>query len=181
MNSTQPTATAALAIALSGMLSIACAAQALAPSLSSARSSVSPAPSPTDNDELKAIHDADQAARENLLGTVGDEALTKLLTEDRARRARVLEIYKSAGLNTGADHFHAAGVLQHGEEAADYLLAHELAVAAVVLGDKRGISLAAVTEDRFLRRIGRPQRFGTQFSSPRGFAGPGRLTQLRRA
>jgi hypothetical protein len=54
-------------------------------------------------------------------------------------------------------------ILQHGDVADDYLLAHELCVAAIIKGDARGKWLAAASEDRFLMNINRPQRFATQF------------------
>jgi hypothetical protein len=54
-------------------------------------------------------------------------------------------------------------ILQHGSEADDYLLAHEMSMAAVVRGEENARWLAAATEDRFLMQIGRKQRFGTQY------------------
>lgn len=168
MTSRHPSVTVGLALALVvGLLSASVAQQ-----------NTSPESARKDNDELRAIYQADQAARENLIGTVGNEAVTTLMNADRMRRARVLELSTDGGLNTGADYYHAAMILQHGEDATDSLLAHELAVAAIVLGDTRAISLAAAAEDRFLRRIGRSQRFGTQFSSARGFAGPWTLDPI---
>ena len=54
-------------------------------------------------------------------------------------------------------------ILQHGDVAEDYLLAHELCVVAISKGDARARWLAAASEDRFLMNIDRPQRFATQF------------------
>jgi len=51
----------------------------------------------------------------------------------------------------------------HGSEADDYLLAHEMSVAAVAQGYKEARWLVAASEDRFLMKIGRKQRFGTQY------------------
>jgi hypothetical protein len=61
-------------------------------------------------------------------------------------------------------------VLQHGREPEDFLLAHELCVAAIVLGKNAQETrwLASASEDRFLMNIDRPQRFGTQFHSAAG-------------
>jgi hypothetical protein len=72
-------------------------------------------------------------------------------------------MYSSDELKTGADYWRAAMILQHGKAPEDFLLAHELCVAALVLGEKRAAWLAAASEDRFLMNISRPQRFGTQF------------------
>ena len=82
---------------------------------------------------------------------------------DHQRRARVLEILKTAELTTGDDFFYAALVLQHGEIPDDFLLAHVLATAAGMRGHKVGPWLAAATLDRYLQRIGKPQIFGTQY------------------
>jgi hypothetical protein len=54
-------------------------------------------------------------------------------------------------------------VFQHGRDADDYLLAHILAVQAVVKGDASSKWIAAATLDRYLQAIGHPQVFGTQY------------------
>src|SRR6185295_12018905 len=79
------------------------------------------------------------------------------------RLARVRELYSAAALTTGADWLHAALILQHSSEPDDYLLAHEMCVAALAEGESGGRWLVAATEDRFLMSIGRRQRFGTQY------------------
>ena len=56
-------------------------------------------------------------------------------------------------------------VLQHGDSPEDYLLAHEFCVVALGKGEREARWLTAATEDRFLMKIGRPQRFGTQYRS----------------
>ena len=53
-------------------------------------------------------------------------------------------------LQTGADCYHAAMILQHGGEPEDYLLDHELCVVAIGRGEERAKRLAATSEDRFL-------------------------------
>ena len=82
---------------------------------------------------------------------------------DAARLKRVKELYAQNQLQTGADYYHAAMILQHGDVAEDFLLAHELCVAAISKGEARGKWLAAASEDRFLMNIDRPQRFATQY------------------
>jgi hypothetical protein len=88
---------------------------------------------------------------------------------DEARLARVKELYAAHRLRTGADYYHAAMVLQHAQVAEDFLLAHELCVAAIAQGEERAKWLAAASQDRYLMNIGRPQRFGTQYRTD----GPG--------
>src|SRR5207247_9723638 len=80
-----------------------------------------------------------------------------------ARLGRTRELYASGSPRTASDCFHAALILQHSSEADDYLLAHEMSVAAVAQGQKDARWLAAASEDRFLMKIGRMQRFGTQY------------------
>ncbi len=53
--------------------------------------------------------------------------------------------------------------LQHGDAADDYLLAHILAVEAIVKGDASSKWISAATLDRYLQAIGKSQIFGTQY------------------
>jgi tetratricopeptide (TPR) repeat protein len=114
---------------------------------------------PTDNAELRRLHDDDQAARHG--GTSSEE----IKRGDAARRARALELYRAGALRTAADFYHAAVLFQHDLTIESSLLAHELSVAAVILGEPRAKAWVAMTEDRLLKLLGRKQRFGTQFSS----------------
>ena len=113
-----------------------------------------------DNQELARLMDEDQADRTPPKGMEID--WKNVAPRDAARLKRVKELYAQNQLHTGNDFFNAALILQHGNTPEDYLLAHELAVVAI--SKKPGLnSLAAVTEDRFLMTIGRPQRFATQY------------------
>ena len=115
---------------------------------------------PTDNAELARISQEDQDDRKPGLHGID---WAKIKPRDDARLARTRELYASGALRTGADWFHAALILQHSSEADDYLLAHEMSVAAVAQGYKEARWLVAASEDRFLMTIGRKQRFGTQY------------------
>jgi hypothetical protein len=79
------------------------------------------------------------------------------------RRTRVRELLEAGQLRTGEDFHAAATIFQHGETADDYLLAHILAVEAVIKGDDRSKWMAAATLDRYLQLIKQPQVFGTQY------------------
>jgi hypothetical protein len=116
-----------------------------------------------DNPELANLYRDDQSDRQTPPGKTID--WNSVGPRDKARQARVKELYQSDQLFTGNDLFHAAMVLQHGEAPEDFLLCHELCVAAIIKGNKDARWLAAASEDRFLMNIGRPQRFGTQFRS----------------
>jgi hypothetical protein len=113
-----------------------------------------------DNAELKRMFDEDQADRKPGLHGV-DWSVVK--PRDDARLQRTRELYQAGALHTGADWLHAALILQHSSEPDDFLLAHEMCVAALAQGEKRANWLVAATEDRFLMGIGRTQRFGTQY------------------
>ena len=124
-----------------------------------------------DNSELARLYQEDQADRAPVdAGSIDWGSVTK---RDRARLLRVKELYKQNLLRTGVDYYNAAMILQHGDTAEDYLLAHELCVVAISKGETRGKWLAAASEDRFLTKIGRSQRFGTQYEAQAG--GPYRL------
>jgi hypothetical protein len=127
-----------------------------------------------DNEELSRLYKEDQADRMPKGGKPIDWAAVG--PRDKARLARVKELYRGGKLRTGADYYHTAMVLQHALEPTDHLLAHELCIVAVGLGEKRAKWLAAASEDRFLMGIGRPQRFGTQFQAKGG--GPFRLHKV---
>ena len=118
-----------------------------------------------DNLELKKLCDEDQADRTPPEGKSIDLAF--LGPRDKLRLKRVKEIYTQNLLKTANDYDCAATILQHGEVPEDFLLAHEFWIVAVSKGknDRDTLSLVAASEDRFLTKIGRPQRFGTQLHS----------------
>ena len=113
---------------------------------------------PADNPELRELFQSDQAARS---GNISPD----LMVQDRQRRARAREIIDAGQMRTAADHFHAAMVFQHGEAPEDYKLAHELARKAAELDPSHRTAkwLGAAAMDRYLRSIGKPQIYGTQF------------------
>lgn len=120
------------------------------------------APPPSDNAELTRMFQEDQDDRKPGLHGI-DWSVVK--PRDDARLKRTREFYASGTLRTGADWLHAALILQHSSEPDDYLLAHEMCVAALAQGEKGAKWLVAATEDRFLMAIGRQQRFGTQYEA----------------
>ena len=162
MRNREATLLGALILAISGhMLSPGVVASSGAPSADAA---------PRDNEELKRLRDEDQSDRAP--ATID---WTVVAPRDRARLKRVKELFAADALHTANDYVRSALILQHGEATDDILLAHEFCVAAMVLGknDRESASLAAAAEDRFLMKIGRPQRFATQFI--KDSTGPWRL------
>ncbi len=82
----------------------------------------------------------------------------------RQLRCARIQLLLDSGLTLSAQDFHdAAYLFQHGETADDYLMAHILAVEAVIRGDQTSKWIAASTLDRYLQIIHRPQVFGTQY------------------
>ena len=115
-----------------------------------------------DHEELAELFKTDQKVRSGFLN-VTPEQLAEMLKDDPLRRARVADLYDSGSLSTANDYYHAAMIFQHGEKPDEFLFAHELAVASLALGNQNARWLVAATEDRFLKSLGRKQRFGTQF------------------
>lgn len=122
-----------------------------------------------DDEELARLFKEDQDDRAPLEKEGKPIDWSVVAKRDEARLARVKELYAANRLRTGADFYHAAMVLQHAQVAEDFLLAHELCVAAIGKGEERAKWLAAASQDRYLMNIGRPQRFGTQYRTD----GPG--------
>jgi hypothetical protein len=116
------------------------------------------------NPEMTAIFNADQADRRG-----GGAAVDWTVVEprDRARRTQTLALLDAGALRSGEDFWHAAFVFQHGAGPNDYLLAHSLAMIAAARGRSDATWIAAATLDRYLQRIGQPQIYGTQFTTPR--------------
>jgi hypothetical protein len=116
-----------------------------------------------DNEELTRMHREDQSDRAP--SDVKDIDWSVVGPRDKARLARVKELYAQNKLHTGNDYYQAAMILQHGDLPEEFLLAHEFCVIAISKGknDRYTRWLAAASEDRFLMNIGRPQRFATQY------------------
>lgn len=113
-----------------------------------------------DNLELTQLRNADQADR-HFVSTWLEIDWQRIGKRDAARRNRVREILTADQVHTATDFDCAALIMQHGDRPSDFLLAHELASIAAYLG-KFG-SLPALTEDRWLNSLDRPQRWGSQF------------------
>jgi hypothetical protein len=117
---------------------------------------------PADSAELKQIYEADQKDREAAVGAVDWKVVGP---RDVARRKRVRELIDQDRLRTGKDYERAAMVFQHGDTPEDILFAHVLAVTALGKGDVGARWLAAASLDRYLHKLGKPQIFGTQFTT----------------
>jgi hypothetical protein len=112
------------------------------------------------NAEMARMFGADQAVR-----TSAKIDWSVVGKEDEARRAATARLLSAGALHTADDFYYAAFIFQHGATPDDFLLAHTLAMIAVKKGRRDAIWIASATLDRYLQNIGRPQVYGTQFSS----------------
>ncbi|HEY1584676.1 MAG TPA: DUF6624 domain-containing protein [Polyangia bacterium] len=114
------------------------------------------------NAELAQLYTEDQRDRD---GDVTAIDWSVVAPRDEARRRRVAEILDAGGARTADDYRHAAMVFQHDPDDADIERAHALAEQAVAIDPthEKARWLLCASEDRLLRRRGRPQRWGTQF------------------
>lgn len=119
-------------------------------------------PAAAPNPEMAAIYQEDQAARQSMESF--ESNTERIAREDAQRRERVRALLAAGELRAGEDYRLAALVFQHGNEPDDYLLAHTLALVGLARGDRSAAWIAAASLDRYLRSIGKPQIFGTQFS-----------------
>lgn len=118
---------------------------------------------PQDHPRLAEIHRADQAAR-----ATSPIDWSTVAAMDAAHREEVLALLRAGEVRTANDLFHAAMVMQHGNETSDYQLAFSLARLSMALdpSSRRARWLTAAAWDRILMSKGVPQWYGTQFQSP---------------
>jgi len=118
-------------------------------------------PLAVDNAELRQLYEEDEADRARADSLAIEP--TSASPDDGERQRRVKAIIERNRLATAADYYHAAVVLQHGGTPSDVMLAHELSMVALALGDERARRLAVATLDRYLLESGLAQRWGTQY------------------
>lgn len=110
----------------------------------------------------------DQRERKRVFGIHGtkaaDEEEIRKLERNDEKRLRELGLYlRSHALKKSRDLYAAAMLLQHGSKSSDYKKAHAYASASARLGYKPALWLTAATLDRYLKSLGRKQKYGTQF------------------
>jgi len=82
---------------------------------------------------------------------------------DEQRQSAVRALLAKGQVETGREYHFAALVFQHSSDPEALVLAHVLAVTAIIQGDSSAKWLAAATLDRYLQNDKQPQVFGTQF------------------
>lgn len=103
----------------------------------------------------------------------------------KTRVSQVQKLVADDKLRSATDYYCAAVLLTEGATADESLLAHDLAISALAMGDTRAKTVVAYSEDQFMTRISRPQRYGTQTAKQNGKpmlkpVGPGVTDLMRR-
>lgn len=114
--------------------------------------------------ELKELYASDQKDQNDESWNEGNG--DEFSRRQKERRDRVMEIIAAGMLADLADWGCAAMLLQHGESADDYLLAHILSMPCGIADQTGGRFMSAATLDRFLQNVGRAQIFTTQSGAP---------------
>lgn len=103
-----------------------------------------------DNQELRALHQADQSDR------VGKVDWRQVSQRDQERRRRVYELLEANLVRTAKDHSHAAMIFQHGGDTVSSGMAVKLMRKAVALDPSIDKWLLAAAIDRDLLGRGQP-------------------------
>ena len=110
--------------------------------------------------ELRELYASDQKDQNDESWNEGTGA--EFDRRQTVRRNRVMEIIEAGMLADLQDWDCAAMLLQHGDTADDYLLAHILSMPCGIADQSGGRFMCAATLDRFLQTVGRSQIFTTQ-------------------
>jgi hypothetical protein len=113
------------------------------------------------NFELKTLFDMDSREHESV-PSVGTPEYSALRERDRVRGIRAAEIVASSRAMSSDDLYHAAWILNHGDEVSEAKQAHDLSSRAADLGHPKARWLAAASYDRWCMYQGRAQKYGTQ-------------------
>jgi hypothetical protein len=121
---------------------------------------------------LRAPFEADQAERSGPIEQVNMDALQ---ASDRRRRDSLGVLVRAGVLGSAASYYHAAMLMQHGTDSAEFRQAHEWARKSEELDSTKVETrwLVAATWDRYQMSRGEPQWYGTQ--SDRVDSGKGAL------
>ncbi len=113
------------------------------------------------DEEMARLRDADQAVRQGPMPTE-KERILELQAQELQRRDRARALLREDRLKDAHSYGAAALIFQHGDSLDDFLVARELALLACFRKATYG-NMPFLAEDRFLTRLGRPQRFGSQY------------------
>jgi hypothetical protein len=114
------------------------------------------------NDELLALYEADRQERIDM-PRVSTPEYQGMRARDLSRRERVMELVADVQLHAAEDFYHAAWIMNHGDNPTDARHAHLLALLSNGLGYRPARWLAAASLDRWLMYQGKPQKYGTNY------------------
>ena len=114
------------------------------------------------------LYQNDQRDRRRVFGASGikfapQSLIRELISHDEQRRKQLHDYLKRHALKTGQDYYYAAMLLQHGNNKKHYRKAYSFAKTSSRMGYKPAFWLTAATFDRYLKSLGRHQKYGTQF------------------
>lgn len=115
-----------------------------------------------DNVALYQMFEDDQSDRLSVVE--GSKKAESIKGEEQVRLQKVLEMVRLNRLSSGRDFYRAAVLVQRSEVFEHIVLAHDLSLTALALGEKQASAVSASTEDRFLLAKGLKQRYGTQYA-----------------
>jgi hypothetical protein len=81
--------------------------------------------------------------------------------DEVSARKQMLALYRKGGLHSGSDYVLAAQTLETTKSRQDLLMAHDMALAALALGQGEAKPIIARTEDRLFKSLGLGERYGT--------------------
>jgi hypothetical protein len=121
------------------------------------------------NAELARLYEEDQGERgDDFFQRVSSspDSLRAQMARDAVRIATVRAAVASGRARTSADFYHAAMVAQHGDDTTAYRQASEWSARALALDSSNADArhLTAMSHDRYLKALGRPQCYGTQIT-----------------
>ena len=114
---------------------------------------------PIITERLFELYEADQAIRE----PDAEKDIQQSIADDLARREEVLTYLQAGQITRATDLHYAALIFQHGDCPEHYQLAADLTLRAYELGNENSAWLHTAATDRYLLKIGKVQRFGTQY------------------
>jgi hypothetical protein len=114
------------------------------------------------NKELRSLYEADKQERVNQPQANTPE-YKAMRARDLQRREQVMLIATANGLQTAADYYHAAHIMNHGDTIDDARNAHMFALRSGELGYEPARWLAAASYDRWQMYQGKPQKYGTNY------------------
>lgn len=115
-------------------------------------------------DSVISLRMAELFAADQVVRQLPVNDIHKVNADDTKRRIEVLEYIQNGQIHTARDLVYAAYIFQHGDCSEHYRLGNRLAQVAMDTGYSDALWIYAATLDRYLMSLGKPQKFGTQYT-----------------